>query len=263
MITRPNINLKFWIKTALHRLVPGGYGYIKELRKGKSSTYNHKKDKHPVRNKHHGQGGWKGEDQSDLNYRDYSDYDEYLTHQSLKLDELIKIKGGFSNKDIFDYRLRFYRRFKYLSSFLPEDALIICLGARQGTEVETLRDIGYGKAQGLDLNPGSGNDLVKKGDFMNLDYETSTVDLIYSNCVDHAFDLEKYFTEGARVIKEDGYALYDLNIADDDGGAPFEAVRWSGNEEIIKMILNHYSKLIKVETEENWTWILVQGKKEA
>ena len=46
--------------------------------------------------------------------RDYASYDEYITHQKLKLDEMVKMKGGFSNFDIFDYRLKFYVRFRQI-----------------------------------------------------------------------------------------------------------------------------------------------------
>ena len=51
--------------------------------------------------------------------RDYASYEEYVTHQKLKLDEMVKMKGGFSNFDIFDYRLKFYVRFRLLTKLLP------------------------------------------------------------------------------------------------------------------------------------------------
>ncbi|MGB7839342.1 MAG: hypothetical protein WBL40_14650, partial [Terrimicrobiaceae bacterium] len=50
---------KFWAKTFLHLVTPGGFGYIRTLRAGRDASYIHERDKHEVRHKHHGGGGWK------------------------------------------------------------------------------------------------------------------------------------------------------------------------------------------------------------
>ena len=113
---------KFWVKTFLHLVIPGGFGYIRKLRAGRDASYVHERDKHEVRHKHHGGGGWKTESEGGLVKRDYASYDEYLTHQKLKLDEMVKMKGGFSNFDIFDYRVKFYVRFRLIARLLPFDA---------------------------------------------------------------------------------------------------------------------------------------------
>ena len=84
-----------------------------------TQSYVHERDKHAVRHKHHGGGGWKTESEGGLVKRDYASYEEYLTHQKLKLDEMVKMKGGFSNFDIFDYRLKFYVRFRQITKLLP------------------------------------------------------------------------------------------------------------------------------------------------
>ncbi|MCX7868645.1 MAG: hypothetical protein N2322_01725 [Terrimicrobiaceae bacterium] len=106
------------MKTLLHLVTPGGYGHIRKLRAGRDASYDHERDKHEVRRKHHGSGGWKEVDEGGLRRRDYASYEEYVTHQKLKLEEMIKMKGGFSNFDIFDYRLKFYTRFRHLRGLL-------------------------------------------------------------------------------------------------------------------------------------------------
>ncbi len=60
---------------------------------------------------------------------------------------MLKMKGGFSNWDICEYRLKFYSRFKHLTQLLSRDAVILCSGARQGTEVEVLHDLGFFNAR--------------------------------------------------------------------------------------------------------------------
>ena len=251
---------KFWAKTFLHLVTPGGFGYIRALRAGRDVTYVHERDKHEVRHKHHGGGGWKTEKEDGLQRRDYASYQEYLTHQKLKLDEMVKMKGGFSNFDIFDYRLKFYARFRVLKKLLPPTAKILCCGARQGTEVDVLRDLGFSEARGIDLNPGPGNPLVTAGDMMKLDLPDDSLDLLYTNCVDHAFDLEQMIAEHSRVLRPDGYLLYDIGLNMEDGGGPFEAISWNRTEDIISRLMKSFRAVIRIERERQWIWALLQGK---
>lgn len=252
---------KFWIKTALYLCMPGGYGYYRYLSRYYDRGYVHERDKHPVRRKHYGSEGWRHHKQGVLVYRDYEDYAEYVIHQRQKLDEMLKAKGGFDNKTITSYRLKFYRRFKLFSHFLPKSALIVCAGARQGTEVEVLRDLAFKNAYGIDLNPGPENPFVRRGDFMRMDNATSSVDLIYSNCVDHAFDLDAFFVEHARVIKPDGYVLYDIRCGSGQKRGPFEAVAWEHEEDLFLMMLRYFKEVVHVETDNGWKWILLRGKR--
>lgn len=252
---------KFWAKTFAHLLTPGGYGYIRKLRAGRDSSYVHERDKHPVRHKHHGAGGWKEGSEQGLRKRDYADYDEYLTHQKLKLEEIVKIKGGFSNFDIFDYRIKFYIRFRRLASLLPAQADVLCCGARQGTEVDVLRDLGFRTARGIDLNPGPDNPLVQAGDMMKLGAPDNSLDLIYTNCVDHSFDLDAMIAEHARALKSNGYLLYDIAFNDDEGAGVWESILWEREEDVIRRLMEKFRDLVRVERERGWIWVLVRGKR--
>jgi len=253
--------LFFW-KTFLYAATPGGFGHYRKLRGLQDPGYVHDRDKHPLRSKHHGAGGWKeGTTEGGLHRRDYASYDEYLTHQKLKFDELLKTKGGFTNVDILNFRMKFYRRFRHLPELLPSDAKILCCGARQGTEVEVLRDLGYVNSRGIDLNPGVDNPWVNPGDFMKLDTADNSLDLLYTNCVDHAFDLDAFFKEHARALKPDGYALYELGANMEGGGGPFEAVSWDRTEDVFVKMLGIFGQLIRVERDEEWLWILMRGKR--
>jgi hypothetical protein len=255
----PHPHPVFWAKTMLHLLTPGGFGYIRRLRAGRDAAYDHARDKHAVRHKHHGGGGWKDEADAGIKRRDYASYDEYVTHQKLKLEEMVKMKGGFSNFDIFDYRLKFYTRFRHLTRMLSRDASILCCGARQGTEVEVLRDMGFRYATGIDLNPGPDNPLVKQGDMMHLEAGDQSIDLLYTNCVDHAFDLDAMIREHARVLKPEGCLLYDIGVNMEEGGGPFEAISWERSEDVIVRLLASFRSVVRCERESQWLWILVRG----
>ena len=238
--------------------MPGGYGYIRRLRSGRDPSFDIERDRHEVRKKHHGRGGWRQDAEDGVRRRDYSNYEEYLTHQKLKLDEMVKMKGGFSNSQIFDFRMKFFARFRHLIGRLPYDARILCCGARQGTEVEVLRDLGFVNATGIDLNPGPSNPLVKEGDMMHLDAGDRSLDLIYTNCVDHAFDLDAMVAEHARALRPEGWLLYDIGINIEDGGGPFEAISWDRTEEVVLRILKNFRELWHVEREPQWLFILVR-----
>jgi len=239
-------------------LLPFQFGYYRELNKLADKNYIYERDKDPVREKHHSQGGWAADHIGAFHYRDYDSYNEYQIHQKQKFDEMLKIKGGFSNKEILRYRIRFFRRFYHLYKFIPLSSKIICAGARQGTEVEVLRDLGFHQAIGIDLNPGPDNKYVRSGDFMAMDFPDASIDLVYSNCLDHAYNLEQFICEHIRVLKPGGFALYDIAIQGEAGGGAFEAVEWDSEETLFLLMLRYFGKVLKVETEKSWKWVLLQ-----
>jgi len=252
-----NLNdIIFFLKTIMY-LLPGGYGHYRDVRRYKDDTYVHERDKHPVRFKHTSDSGWKQQQTAlGLRYRDYENYEEYKQHQAQKTCEIMKIGGGFTNSVIVRQRLTFWRRFHRLT--IPKDSVILCAGARFGTEVEVLHDLGYQNAYGIDLEPGPNNKYVKKGDFMNIDCEDSSIDMIYSNAIDHAFDLEAFFTEHSRVIKDFGLIIYD--IPNHHSGA-FEAVEWNSDNTIFMLMLKHFKQVESVRINGTWKTVMLRGKK--
>lgn len=255
--------IRFRMKTGLYRHTPGGYGYMRRLQSGSDPGYVHERDMHPVRKIHHGGAGWdESVDEDGLRRRAYSSYDEYVTHQRQKFDEVIKMQGGFSNETVAAWRWKYYRRFRGLLALLPPTAVIVCAGARQGTEVEVLRDLGFRNAYGIDLNPGPNNPYVREGDFHKLPQADRTVDLVYSNSLDHVYDFDRFFSDHARALKGDGYVLYELAQSVDDC-APFESVAWDDERVVIEKMLQHFARVVRVETESAWKWILLQGPRSA
>jgi hypothetical protein len=251
----------FWAKSAAYRLTPGGFGYNRKLRLLADPTYDHERDKHPVRRKHYATHGWRETAEGEVRRRDYADYDEYVVHQRQKLDEVLKLGGFFSNRAVFANRMRFYRRFRHLVPLLPPGATIVCAGARTGTEVEVLRDLGFIRAYGIDLNPGPDNPLVRPGDFHALDNADSSVDLVYSNSLDHVFDFDRFFADHVRAIKADAYVLYDLPVAVSGMAGPAEAVSWEREDTLLPQMLEYFRRIVRIESERGWKWVLLQGKR--
>jgi len=97
---------------------------------------------------------------------------------------------------------------------------ILCLGARLGTEVRALRELGYARAIGVDLYPLS--DLVEFGDFHNLHHDDDSFDGVYSNSLDHCYELKKVLLEAERVLKPNGVMV--LNIGVKTGMGEYETI---------------------------------------
>jgi len=242
-------HLKFWFKTLLYLYTPGGYGYYRYIRQFKEANYDLTL---------HTDIEWEEHSPESIYYRNYKNYDEYVEHQKKKFGLVLKGGKSFRNCSLLGFRYLIYRRFKDLDAYLSKSASIVCCGARQGSEVEVIRDLGYKKAYGIDLNPGPNNKFVRIGDFMHMENADSSLDLIYCNALDHAFNLKDFFTEHARVIKSDGYVLYDISLM---GDYPYESVGWTSSEMVILQMLEIFKSVIKIETERNYKWILLQGKK--
>ena len=73
---------------------------------------------------------------------------------------------------------------------MKKAASVLCLGARQGTEVKAFLDLGCFAVR-IDLEPGAENQFVVQGDFHDLKFPTESVDIVFTNSLDHAFDPKK------------------------------------------------------------------------
>ncbi len=238
--------------------MPGGFGYYRRLRRLADPGYVWERDRDPVRARHRGTLGLAAPDPSGFVARDYASYAEYVRHQRQKLDEMLRSGSGFSNEAVATYRRVFYRRFRHLVGLLPRDARILCLGARQGTEVEVLRELGFRHARGVDLNPGPGNRLVRVGDFHDLDEPDGSIDLVYSNSLDHVYDLERFLLEQRRVLVPGGYALFDVHAPYRQGeNVAFESLLWPRDTLLLQRLLAHFGRLVRAAHDGAWTWVLL------
>lgn len=164
--------------------------------------------------------------------RSYAGYEDYLHHQSTKLDNIIDRLQEKQDADFEDFVERFRA-----CSILSEARTVLCLGARLGTEVRALHELGY-FAVGIDLNPGPDNNLVIKGDFHEIVFPDDSVDAIYTNSLDHVFELEKVISETRRVLRPDGLFIVDLMKGYEEGFLPgdYEAMVWQNSPEFVEKI---------------------------
>lgn len=163
----------------------------------------------------------------------YKDYDTYRKHQALKLD-------AHREKSIRRHDQRFFSALRQRLNSLPVQlagSRVLCLAARQGSEVRAF--IAEGAfAVGIDLNPGRDNRYVMSGDFHDLQFADGTVDLVYTNSLDHAFDLGRLLSEVRRVLTPEGAMICEVGRGTDRGGGPgfYESLSWETVDSLLQRI---------------------------
>jgi SAM-dependent methyltransferase len=176
---------------------------------------------------------WFHDPNRDMRRREYRSYDSYVAHQRRKLSRMKK--SVLAEYDI-EYRTALRERLTTLGGIHPGTS-VLCLAARLGTEVKAFLDLGCFPV-GIDLNPGDGNRYVVVGDFHDLQYADESVDVVFSNSLDHAFDLERLFAEAKRVLKRGGRLILELNHGEEEGFRPlfYEALAWKRIDDVVELV---------------------------
>jgi SAM-dependent methyltransferase len=172
---------------------------------------------------------WSGSDT--FQQRTYPTYEAYTEHQKSKLSKLDLTKYNVEFSAALQERLG-----KVLGGF-DRGRNVLCLGARTGAECDAFIKLGHFPI-GIDLNPGEGNRYVVVGDFHDLQYADGSVDIVYTNALDHAFDLEKIVKEVTRVLKDDGVFVAEIVDPSVRGPGDYEAIWWKTLGDVIERIEN-------------------------
>ncbi len=180
--------------------------------------------------------GEQWQENGEFSQRLYPDYNTYVAHQKTKF-------GALRWKTIEKHDLRLHSELSARLAALPIDfrgGSVLCLGARQGSEVRAFIDCGA-FAVGIDLNPGPKNKHVVVGDFHELQFADQSIDFVYTNSLDHAFDLGRIMGEVRRVLKPAGRLIVEANMAGGEGAArgAYESLVWTRTDELLKVIQQH------------------------
>lgn len=186
-----------------------------------------------------------------VKYRTYVNYAEYVEHQKRKLERHLKGLRGSSDRR----HLAMAERIKILTDSVgvKNKGKVLCLGARLGEEVCVFISLGF-DAIGIDLNPGPNNQYVVEGDFHDLKYSDSSFDILYTNCLDHTFDIDKVVAEALRVLVPGGLFLLEISnkkqhslnrkgkvhLENDN----YESMLWTCPEDLVR-----YMKCFQIVTE--------------
>lgn len=185
-----------------------------------------------------------------LQRRQYDRYDDYVAHQRDKLTRL-----GAGKMEQYDARFRAALRERLSASQLVNAGMsVLCLAARRGTEVKAFADLGC-FAVGIDLNPGETNPHVLPGDFHHVQFADRCVDVVFTNSLDHAFDIEKLLAEIQRVLKPGGLLIVEAAHGTQEGLKPgfYESFWWQRVDDLIETLDHHgFRGLVRGSFEFPW-----------
>jgi len=165
--------------------------------------------------------------------KEYVNYNEYLEHQKSKLNRGIRFLDDYEKK----YELDLTERLSRLN--LKPGSTALCLGARRGAEVRAFINNDC-VAIGIDLNPGPDNKWVVTGDFHKIQYPSKSFDVVFTNCIDHVFDIDKFVNEIKRVLKPGGRFFVDIERPSEIGVDKYASIHWEDKEVLIKYLQRHF-----------------------
>jgi len=176
---------------------------------------------------------WKAQSLSGIERRVYADYAEYFNHQRAKLPTLDAVELAQFDAE---YRELLVGRLREHDIVEPGMS-VLCLGARTGGEVCAFWDLGC-FAVGVDANPGEANTRVVTGDFHELQFPEDSVDVIFTNSLDHIYDLGKVLTEIKRVLKPLALLILEIPRGTKEGRKPgkYESCSWRRIDDILTPI---------------------------
>jgi len=135
------------------------------------------------------------------------DYDVYVFRQGRKVNNIRKRLLTSIPK-----RTRKFERILKQSQSYLRPGKILCLGARTGCEVQAAINTGFKGSIGIDLHPAvSDSKLVRKGDWHNIPFLENSFENVFTNSIDHCFDVEKLANEVKRVLKPSGCFYFMLS----------------------------------------------------
>jgi SAM-dependent methyltransferase len=179
-------------------------------------------------------------------YNGEKSYQNYLMHQKFKFDFYKKpLDDNFEDQTNI-----FFDNFKNIKTKYKDKKYTLCLGARTGAEVNAFRKLNFFSI-GIDINYPKNSPYVVFGDFHNLQFPNESFDIVYSNCIDHTYDLNKFVNEAKRVCKKDGLIIFDLQKGKQDDErynfGNFEALGWTNTDIIIKKICENDLSVVSKE----------------
>jgi SAM-dependent methyltransferase len=176
-------------------------------------------------------GKWTDMESSGFRVRKYKDYEEYLRHQRSKRPLILATENHSRN---FTEKLE--RRIRDKSRVKP-GASVLCLGARDGSEVRAFCAAGC-FAVGIDLQPTPQNAYVLSGDFQHLQWPDACIDVVFTNSLDHAIDIDRVLHEITRVLKAHGLLIIEAVRGSDENHppGPWESFYWSKCQDLVDLI---------------------------
>ena len=184
--------------------------------------------------------GWRAtrvawRDDGGFRVRDYKSHSQYVRHQQTKLASLLRSRSPWLQQYEREYANVLRARLE-AGGHLRPGLRVLCLAARLGAEVRAFLALGC-FAVGLDLNPGPKNRYVLYGDFHDLVWPAASIDVIFTNALDHALDIGAVVREVRRVLVSDGLFLVEAGLGTETRApGDFESLAWARLDDLVAKI---------------------------
>jgi SAM-dependent methyltransferase/glycosyltransferase involved in cell wall biosynthesis len=164
-------------------------------------------------------------------HKNWGNYDEYAETQKSKLEHLTLDEWDNAYYDSIVERWK--------DTIEVNGKSVLCLGARQGTEVRAITDLG-GFALGIDLNPGRDNEYVVTGDFHDLKFGNETIDVVFTNSIDHTYAVDILLNEVYRVLKLDGLFILEVGPESTPEGDNWASYYWDNIDSLLEVLTEQF-----------------------
>ena len=172
-----------------------------------------------------------------IHSKTFETYDDYIQCQGMKLPYVLeKMKSSnMHQRRLVGFTKMFVKAKEHMIG-----GRVLCLGARTGEEVEAARKAGFLYSIGVDLYP-VGNCVVK-ADWHDLPFDDNSFENVFTNSLDHCFDLPKLVMEVKRVLIPGGvfflvasekFAWATIPIQDRMKKSKNEALFWDNADELM------------------------------
>lgn len=194
---------------------------------------------------------WDGS--GEFRQRRYDTYEAYAEHQASKLATIKKLA-----KYTPAFKAVLAPRIEALKPLIETGGrTVLCLAARNGAECEAWTEADF-LAIGIDLNPGPNNRFVVVGDFHALQFPDGVFDVVFTNSLDHVFELGKVVDEARRVLKPGGLFVAEIvrGSKDENGRepGPYEAAWWD-HASVVRDEIGHHDLDLIATTPFDLPWV--------
>lgn len=172
--------------------------------------------------------------------RPYDSYEDYVSHQASKLNAKGHRAEHYDAQLVQELSVR-------VQDLVLASARVLCLGARLGGEVRVFRDLGA-FAWGIDLNPGPDNAYVSFGDFQNVQLPDGSCDVVFTNSLNHASDVERVASEARRLLRPEGLFVIELADFASEPPAAWESTYWESEDDVVQLL--QQCNFVRIESRE-------------
>jgi SAM-dependent methyltransferase len=179
--------------------------------------------------------------------KNYDTYEDYIAHQCSKLDKKLSNPNGVqwlgrherNYHHMLNILLTSMEKSDIFGNFSFNGKNCLCLGARGEAEVRAFIELGS-FAIGVDLNPVPNNCYVVMGDAARSQYAKNSVDVVYTNALDHFYAYDNVFKQISKVLKPGGLFLLlsgsPEGARDDNYGSTY----WTSQKDVEEYLSRNY-----------------------